>query len=66
MCAGPLKALLAFCTAVLLGSAVQAEISMLQQTIEEQATKDPQELIAKFRKEARQMKISEINTHAPV
>ena len=37
---------------------------MLQQTIEEQATKDPQELIAKFRKEARQMQISEFDIDA--
>ncbi|CAE7470690.1 SMC1 [Symbiodinium sp. CCMP2456] len=39
---------------------IKAEISMLQQTIEEQATKDPQELIAKFRKEVTELREKEV------
>ncbi|CAE7836536.1 SMC1 [Symbiodinium sp. CCMP2592] len=39
---------------------IKAEISMLQQTIEEQATKDPQELIAKFRKEVTELRAKEV------
>eukprot|EP00439_Symbiodinium_sp_Y106_P032472 s3014_g3.t2 len=39
---------------------IKAEISMLQQTIEEQATKDPQERIAKFRKEVTELRAKEV------